>query len=309
VDALGNIGLIIVLFHTAVISVVTGGTSLITVPVMMQCGVEPQVAVATDMLALAFLSLGRTVPFIKSRALRDRRLPWLVALTLVGSALGAMLLVLVPPRTMPLIVSVAMIVVAAFSLADRNAGLSEDADGVSRTMVVLGYVSTFVLGIYGGFFSGGRNHAHHPHQAPALVDRPGGVRGCVADLGRGVGFLHDDAGRRGLPPVCGCCKAPASASPTPEAAGPAMARQHVPARTGDVCPDAPGCECRSQAPTAPEPKPGQRTTVERSDPGRDAALGWLDFDAAPRLMTFSVPATAGPPRKLPIYLRNSRLLI
>ncbi len=110
-------------------------------------------------------------------------------------------------------------------------------------------------------------------------------------------------------PVCGCCKTPASARPTPEAAGPAMAHQKVPARTGDVCPDAPGCECRPQAPTAPEPKPGQRTTVERSDPGRDSALGGLGFDAAPRLMTFSVPATASPPQKLSIYLRNSRLLI
>lgn len=119
--------------------------------------------------------------------------------------------------------------------------------------------------------------------------------------------MPKDAGD--CPPVCGCCKAPASGSPTPEAAGPTTVHQHVAAHSGDVCPDAPGCECRSQAPTAPEPKPGQRTTVERSDPGRDAGLGWLDFDAAPKLMTFSVPATASPPQKLPIYLRNSRLLI
>lgn len=42
--------LMIVYFLTAVISVVTGGTSLITVPVMMQCGVEPHVAVATGRL-------------------------------------------------------------------------------------------------------------------------------------------------------------------------------------------------------------------------------------------------------------------
>jgi len=155
VYALGILGLMIVFFLTAVISVVTGGTSLITVPVMMQCGIEPHVAVATNMLALVFLSVGGTVPFVKSRALRDRRLPWFVALTLIGSAFGALLLVKVPSRAMPLVVSVAMIVVAVFSLANRNAGLSGDAAGDSRTMVVLGYASTFVLGIYGGFFSGG----------------------------------------------------------------------------------------------------------------------------------------------------------
>jgi uncharacterized protein len=95
------------------------------------------------------------VPFIKSRALRDRRLPWLVSLTLVGSTLGASLLIVVPTRAMPLVVSVAMIVVAVFSLANRNAGLSEEADGASRMMAILGYTSTLALGIYGGFFSGG----------------------------------------------------------------------------------------------------------------------------------------------------------
>ena len=42
---------------TAVFSVVTGGTSLITVPVMMQLGIDPHVAVATNMLTLIFLSL------------------------------------------------------------------------------------------------------------------------------------------------------------------------------------------------------------------------------------------------------------
>ena len=147
--------LMIVFFLTAVISVVTGGTSLITVPVMMLCGIEPHMAVATNMLALVFLSLGGTVPFIKSRALRGGRLPWLVALTLVGSALGAMLLVVVPTRTMPQVVSVAMIVVAVFSLANRNAGLSEGADGRARLRTILGYLSTLALGIYGGFFSGG----------------------------------------------------------------------------------------------------------------------------------------------------------
>jgi Sulfite exporter TauE/SafE len=43
---------------TAFVSVVTGGTSLITVPVMIELGIDPHVAVATNMLTLIFLSLG-----------------------------------------------------------------------------------------------------------------------------------------------------------------------------------------------------------------------------------------------------------
>jgi uncharacterized membrane protein YfcA len=50
--------LIAVFVFTAFVSVVTGGTSLITVPVMMQLGIDPHIAVATNMLTLVFLSLG-----------------------------------------------------------------------------------------------------------------------------------------------------------------------------------------------------------------------------------------------------------
>ncbi|MFI5456096.1 MAG: hypothetical protein ACHRXM_11665 [Isosphaerales bacterium] len=55
--AVGLIGQIVVFISTAVISVVTGGTSLITLRVMMQLGIDPLVAVATNMLTLVFLSL------------------------------------------------------------------------------------------------------------------------------------------------------------------------------------------------------------------------------------------------------------
>jgi len=147
--------LAVVFFFTAVISVVTGGTSLITVPVMMQCGMNPHVAVATNMLALVFLSLGGTLPFVKGQVISRKRLPVLTSLTLVGSALGAFLLLAVPSKEMPIVVALAMLVVLRFSLIERNTGLSEAPDSPSRSLEIAGYIATFMLGIYGGFFSGG----------------------------------------------------------------------------------------------------------------------------------------------------------
>jgi len=147
--------LALVFFATAVISVVTGGTSLLTVPVMMQCGIDPHVAVATNMLALIFLSLGGTLPFLKGQALPRKRLPALTGLTLAGSILGALLLLAVPPKAMPVVIAAAMIGVVIFSLVNRDAGVSKTPDGPSRPLEIAGYVATFVLGVYGGFFSGG----------------------------------------------------------------------------------------------------------------------------------------------------------
>jgi len=147
--------LAVVFFLTAVISVVTGGTSLITVPVMMQFGIDPHVSVATNMLALIFLSLGGTLPFLKSQFLPRKRLPALIGLTLAGSTLGAFLLVIVPSKAMPLVIATAMIGVAVFSLVKPKAGLSKATDEPPTGLPAMGYVATFILGIYGGFFSGG----------------------------------------------------------------------------------------------------------------------------------------------------------
>jgi uncharacterized membrane protein YfcA len=144
-----------VFFLTAVVSVVTGGTSLITVPVLLLCGLEPRVAVATNMLALIFLSLGGMVPFLKGEILPRERLPGLIALTLLSSALGALLLIVVPARAIPLVIAGAMLAVAVFSLLTPRAGLDRSLAGPSRVSALAGHATTFLLGVYGGFFSGG----------------------------------------------------------------------------------------------------------------------------------------------------------
>jgi len=83
------IPLSLVFFVTSIISVVTGATSLVTVPVLLLMGVEPRVALATNMLALTFLSGGAAVPFLVSGEFERRGLPFLLALTFVGSVAGA----------------------------------------------------------------------------------------------------------------------------------------------------------------------------------------------------------------------------
>jgi uncharacterized membrane protein YfcA len=67
-----------VFFVASGVSVVTGSTSVITVPVMFQFGIDPRMAVATNMFALTFMSVGGTLPFLRGNALNRRRLPGLI---------------------------------------------------------------------------------------------------------------------------------------------------------------------------------------------------------------------------------------
>jgi uncharacterized protein len=147
--------LALIFFLTSAISVVTGSTSLITVPAMLQFHIEPRAALATNMFALTFMSVGGTLPFLRSPDVNRKRFPLLIILTLLGSVIGAFLLLRVPIRSVPMIVSVAVIAVAAFSVMYRKSGILETTIPPSNGAELAGYVLTFLLGIYGGFFSGG----------------------------------------------------------------------------------------------------------------------------------------------------------
>jgi uncharacterized membrane protein YfcA len=84
-----------------------------------------------------------------------KRLPLLIALALAGSLIGAFLLLLVPVRSVSIIVSTPMIAVAIFSVVYRKSGLQKVQGSPSASADFFGYVLTFLLGVYGGFFSGG----------------------------------------------------------------------------------------------------------------------------------------------------------
>ena len=146
--------LIILFFVTSAVGVVTGSNSLITVPVMFQFGIDPKVAVATNMFGLTFMSIGATIPFVKQKAIDYKRISPLVLLTIVGSALGALLVGLISTKTIPIIVSVSMIVVTIFTFIKRDAGIAK-VENVSPNSHTITYVLTFLLGIFGGLYSGG----------------------------------------------------------------------------------------------------------------------------------------------------------
>jgi uncharacterized membrane protein YfcA len=146
--------LIAVFFLTSVVGVVTGSNSLIAVPAMFQFGIEPRTAVATNMFALVFMAVGGTIPFVRQKRIEYRKVTPLIILTVISSAIGALLVGMISGNGIKLIVSVAMIAVALFILLRRDAGVRIEAEP-RRFAILLTYALVFVLGIYGGLFSGG----------------------------------------------------------------------------------------------------------------------------------------------------------
>jgi uncharacterized membrane protein YfcA len=146
--------LIVVFFLTSVVGVVTGSNSLIAVPVMFQAGIDPRVAVATNMFALVFMSVGGTIPFLRKGTIAVRPIWRLIVLTVISSAIGAILVGIISVSGIKLIVSAAMIAVVLFTVFKRNAG-TERPHTLPQYATAATFVLTFLLGIYGGLFSGG----------------------------------------------------------------------------------------------------------------------------------------------------------
>jgi uncharacterized membrane protein YfcA len=146
--------LTLIFFVTSLVTVVTGSTSLITIPVLLQFGIEPRTAVATNMLALALLSVGGMLPFMNTSAIDRRRAPLLVWLTLIGSAAGAALLFAVPAKWMTLIIPAVIIMVLVRMLLEPGADAANEAV-VSTARSRTGYAVMALLSVYGGFLSGG----------------------------------------------------------------------------------------------------------------------------------------------------------
>jgi len=141
--------LILLFFVTTIVGVVTGSNSLITVPVMFQFGIDEKTAIATNMFGLTFMSIGATIPFLRRRMIDHRKVTPLIALTVVGSAIGALLVGLIENQGLKLIVSGGMIAVAVFTL------MRSDRPNTDTIRPTIAYVLTFVLAIYGGLYSGG----------------------------------------------------------------------------------------------------------------------------------------------------------
>ncbi|MBN1405349.1 MAG: TSUP family transporter [Candidatus Omnitrophica bacterium] len=150
-------GVVIAFFITLAVSffsVSTGGTSLIMVPVLISLGMPPKNAIATNMFGLIFLSIGGTVGFRKHTNDKARLLP-LSLLTVIGSAAGAALILIIDPHILRRILAVIVCLIAVFVIFNNKLGIDSRKKPLPARRAVIGSSVIFILGIYGGFFSGG----------------------------------------------------------------------------------------------------------------------------------------------------------
>jgi len=143
--------LVIVSFFAGVFGSITGGTSLLTVPVMLIAGMTASAAVATNMLVVTSLSIGSVFGFQRAGIAPRRPTLGLVLVSVPGSVLGACLALRMNElalRTAIAVALVGMTIVLAFQPRMAARPRSPRRRG-------MGYAAMALWAIYGGMYSGG----------------------------------------------------------------------------------------------------------------------------------------------------------
>jgi len=100
-------------FIVSTLSISVGGTSLITVPVLISLGMIPKSAVATNMFALIFLSMSGAIGFRKEiRITHHKMIVFFSILTICGSVAGANLILAIEKDILKKVIAIMICIIA-----------------------------------------------------------------------------------------------------------------------------------------------------------------------------------------------------
>ena len=143
-------------FLVSILGVVTGGHSMLTVPLMIFFGMAPAAAVATNRFANMFLAGSGISEYYRNRKIPLRFVWPFVVAAIPGGALGAFLVTRLSGDLIRTVIGVCMLVIVFVSFFFRNKGLADlTTFEFPRWRFWLGVVVAFFIGAYWGFFGGG----------------------------------------------------------------------------------------------------------------------------------------------------------
>ena len=130
-----------------------GGGGLLTYPVLVFVGLDPKVAIATHLLGGFSLTIAGLIQFHKAKKI-DFAIGWpMMGLIAVGAVIGANILLSLSSAFIERFIGYVILALLAVTVFRKNMGLT--GEKVSGTRKLVGYVVIFLIGIWGGIFSGG----------------------------------------------------------------------------------------------------------------------------------------------------------
>ncbi|HUL23599.1 MAG TPA: sulfite exporter TauE/SafE family protein [Thermodesulfobacteriota bacterium] len=129
-----------------------GGTSLITIPVLIFLGLPPHTAIGTDRLGIAGLTTVGWYKFHQKGLINYPISLWMGVAAVIGSFLGASLVLEISTGLLRKIIAIATVGVLIIVIAQPRLGLEKKRRVIRGGRYGAGIFISFIIGIYGGFY-------------------------------------------------------------------------------------------------------------------------------------------------------------
>lgn len=147
--------IVLVGFIAGFVNTVAGGGSLLSLPVLIFLGLPPNVANATNRVAIMGQNIFSVAGF-RSKGVTAFPYAWWLALTsLIGGGIGAWFAVEISGELFNRILAVVMIMVVLSIIFDSVVKKKSNGEKMDTKHQVWGSVVFFFIGIYGGFIQAG----------------------------------------------------------------------------------------------------------------------------------------------------------
>ncbi len=143
-------------FLVGIINTMSGGGSLLTLPVLIFVGLPSAMANGTNRIAILIQSMFNIAGFRSKGALDNSPFPWYLALiATIGSIIGTLIAIDIKDDLFNKILAVVMILVVAFLIFQPKRKLGEITEKITGKHLIYSLIAFFFIGIYGGFIQAG----------------------------------------------------------------------------------------------------------------------------------------------------------
>ena len=137
------------------LNVIAGGGSLITLPLLIFLGLPPTIANGTNRIGILAQNIFSVAKFNQKKVSSYPYSIYLAISALIGSIIGAFLVVDIDEELFKHILSIVMVCVAVLILFNKKAGDMAKGEKMEFKNQLWGVISFFFIGIYGGFLHAG----------------------------------------------------------------------------------------------------------------------------------------------------------
>ena len=143
-------------FLAGLVDAIGGGGGLISLPAYLIAGLPPHMAVATNKMSATFGTALATARFIKAGLVNFKLAVPAVIAAIIGSSIGANILLVVPAEIMNYILII-VLPVSAFLVLNKKIFNDKGSDTVKldRRTYITAMASALVVGVYDGFYGPG----------------------------------------------------------------------------------------------------------------------------------------------------------